>query len=94
MVERILGTVVWYVSLNFLYEYGIDKSTIGDYHTNINLQMNLWGSEATGLGGLLDGTWRHMLKTWAPRGAETAKTLYGAEGWVIHNELNIFGSTG
>lgn len=67
----------------------------GDYHVNINLQMNLWGSEATGLGHLLPGLWSHMKETWVPRGSETAKLLYGAEqGWVIHNELNPFGSTG
>ncbi|KAL7275259.1 hypothetical protein RUND412_001804 [Rhizina undulata] len=67
----------------------------GDYHTNINLQMNIWGSEATGLGDLLDGLWRYMNETWVPRGTESAKLIYGAEeGWVIHNELNTFGHTG
>lgn len=67
----------------------------GDYHTNINLQMNVWGSEATGLGGTLDGLWRYMAETWVPRGSETAKLLYGADaGWVLHNEINTFGHTG
>lgn len=35
-----------------------------------------------------------MALTWAPRGAETAKLLYNASGWVTHNEVNIFGFTG
>ena len=35
-----------------------------------------------------------MADTWAPRGRETAELLYGAPGWVVHNEMNIFGHTG
>lgn len=35
-----------------------------------------------------------MEDTWVPRGTETAKLLYNAPGWVVHDELNIFGSTG
>ncbi|KAG9087835.1 hypothetical protein FS749_002610 [Ceratobasidium sp. UAMH 11750] len=39
--------------------------------------------------------WDYMAKTWAPRGAETAKVLYNVtRGWVVHNEMNIFGHTG
>lgn len=34
-----------------------------------------------------------MIKTWAPRGTETAQLLYDAPGWVTHNEMNIFGHT-
>lgn len=74
---------------------GFGAAWSGDYHTNINLQMNVWGSEATGLGGTLDGLWRYMAETWVPRGSETASLLYGAtEGWVIHNEINTFGHSG
>lgn len=65
-----------------------------DYHANINLQMNYWPAEQTGLGGIQDGLWRYMQDTWVPRGTETAKILYGAPGWVTHNEMNIFGHTG
>ncbi|KAH8426857.1 glycoside hydrolase family 95 protein [Aspergillus melleus] len=65
-----------------------------DYHANINLQMNHWGVETTGLGGQTEPLWTYMTETWMPRGAETARLLYGAEeGWVVHNEVNIFGHT-
>ena len=64
-----------------------------DYHANINLQMNYWPVDQTGLGGLQQGLWDYMTKTWAPRGSETAKLLYDARGWVTHNEMNIFGHT-
>lgn len=65
-----------------------------DYHANINLQMNYWGAEQTGLGEIQHGLWRYMQDTWVPRGTETAKLLYGAPGWVTHDEMNVFGHTG
>ncbi|GIK01368.1 hypothetical protein Aspvir_005402 [Aspergillus viridinutans] len=64
-----------------------------DYHANINLQMNHWGVEQTGLGGQTEPLWTYMLETWLPRGAETARLLYNADGWVTHDEMNIFGHT-
>ncbi|KAG8783850.1 hypothetical protein FRC12_019297 [Ceratobasidium sp. 428] len=66
----------------------------GDYHANINIQMNYWAAEMTNL-KVTSSLWDYMAKTWAPRGAETAKTLYNiTRGWVVHNEMNIFGHTG
>jgi alpha-L-fucosidase 2 len=65
-----------------------------DYHANINMQMNHWGADATGLGALQGATWHYMQDTWVPRGTETAKLLYNAPGWVVHDEMNIFGHTG
>ncbi|PQE28907.1 Alpha-fucosidase A protein [Rutstroemia sp. NJR-2017a BBW] len=64
-----------------------------DYHANINMQMNLWGVDQTGLGDLQSATWDYMENTWVPRGTETAKLLYNASGWVTHDEMNIFGHT-
>ncbi|KAF4635120.1 hypothetical protein G7Y89_g2977 [Cudoniella acicularis] len=64
-----------------------------DYHANINLQMNHWGVDQTGLGELQVALWNYMQYTWMPRGTETAKLLYGAPGWVTHSEMNIFGHT-
>lgn len=65
-----------------------------DYHANINLQMNHWGVEQTGLGDQMEPLWTYMTETWMPRGAETAKLLYGASnGWVTHDEMNTFGHT-
>ncbi|KAF7191665.1 Alpha-fucosidase A [Pseudocercospora fuligena] len=62
-----------------------------DYHANINLQMNHWAADQTGLGELQTPLWEYLSQNWAPRGAETAKLLYNASGWVVHNEMNIFG---
>ncbi|KAJ1300892.1 hypothetical protein OPQ81_003318 [Rhizoctonia solani] len=62
------------------------------YHisdANINIQMNYWFAEMTNM-KVTSALWDYMAKTWAPRGAETAKTLYNTtRGWVTHNEMNV-----
>ncbi|KAH8695779.1 Six-hairpin glycosidase-like protein, partial [Phaeosphaeriaceae sp. PMI808] len=65
-----------------------------DYHANINFQENHWTPDQTGLTNLQSPLWDYMSDTWVPRGKETAELLYGAPGWVVHNEMNIFGHTG
>ncbi|KAG6358010.1 hypothetical protein INS49_013893 [Diaporthe citri] len=65
-----------------------------DYHANINIQMNYWGADATGLTSLSRPAFEYMAQNWAPRGSETARLLYNGSGWVVHNEMNIFGYTG
>ncbi|THW82682.1 glycoside hydrolase family 95 protein [Aureobasidium pullulans] len=76
------------------WAYGLQNAWGADYHANINLQMNHWGVDQTGLGDLQEALWRYMVQTWVPRGTETAKLLYDAPGWVAHDEMNIFGHTG
>jgi alpha-L-fucosidase 2 len=65
-----------------------------DYHADINFQMNHWSADQTGLGDLQVAMFNYMQDTWVPRGTETAQLLYGAPGWVVHDEMNIFGHTG
>ncbi|TRM55983.1 glycoside hydrolase family 95 protein [Schizophyllum amplum] len=65
-----------------------------DYHLNINVQMNLWSAEPTNL-DVTQSVFDYMEKTWVPRGTQTAQILYDSdEGWVTHDEVNIFGHTG
>ncbi|KAF2623496.1 glycoside hydrolase family 95 protein [Macroventuria anomochaeta] len=73
---------------------GLGAAWSGDYHANINLQMNHWTADQTGLTDLQSPLHDYMADNWVPRGQETAKLLYGAPGWVVHNEMNIFGHTG
>lgn len=73
---------------------GLGAAWSGDYHTNINLQMNHWTADQSGLTDLQSPLWEYMSNTWMPRGHETAKLLYSAPGWVVHNEINIFGHGG
>ncbi|KAI8716161.1 Glyco-hyd-65N-2 domain-containing protein [Fusarium sp. LHS14.1] len=72
----------------------MNPSWSSDYHANINIQMNYWAADQTGLGKTSVALWNYMKNTWVPRGTETAERLYGVPGWVVHNEMNIFGHTG
>ncbi|TKX27614.1 alpha-fucosidase A [Elsinoe australis] len=76
------------------WAYGLTNAWSADYHVDINLQMNHWGVEETGLSSLQEPLWSHMIDTWTPRGSETANLTYGGEGWVVHGWLNTFGFTG
>lgn len=63
-----------------------------DYHLNINLQMNYWPAGVANLPEtvvpLMD--WFELL---AQRGRESAKRLYGSDGWVVYLATNPFGRT-
>ncbi len=64
----------------------------GDYHTDINVQMNYWLAESTNLGEmhlpLVD-----LINSLQKPGAKTAKTHYNANGWVVHPITNVWGFT-
>ncbi|KAF2825648.1 glycoside hydrolase family 95 protein-like protein [Ophiobolus disseminans] len=82
------------LNLQGRWSEGLYAAWSGDYHANINLQMNHWTPDQTGLTELQSPLWDYMQDNWVPRGSETAELLYGAPGWVVHNEMNIFGHTG
>ncbi len=63
-----------------------------DYHLNINLQMNYWPADVTGLGETT-GPLFDWLEGLAQRGEATARLLYDADGWVAFHATNPFGRT-
>lgn len=64
-----------------------------DYHTNINIQMNYWPVHAAGLAEAAEPLERFVTALRAP-GRVSAKEMFGARGWVVHNETNPYGFTG
>lgn len=60
-----------------------------DYHLNINLQMNYWPANVTGLGECNEPLFQFMQKL-AQRGAETARAQYGCRGWVAHHATDLW----
>jgi len=64
----------------------------GDYHLNINLQMNLWPAEVGNLSDLqlplID-----YVKSLVKPGEKTAKIYYNSRGWVTHILGNVWGFT-
>lgn len=55
----------------------------GDYHLNINLQMNYWPVEVVNLSQLAEPLFR-FTENLVPNGSKTAKKYYNANGWVAH----------
>jgi alpha-L-fucosidase 2 len=64
----------------------------GDYHVNINLQMNYWPVESTNLSECFQPLFEYIDSLRAP-GAKTAKIHYNAHGWVVHTISNVWGFT-
>ena len=66
----------------------------GDYHTNINVQMNHWIAESGNLSELHEPLIDLVMRL-IPSGEKSAKDFYGqgAEGWVQHMMTNIWNYT-
>ncbi len=64
----------------------------GDYHLNINVQMNYWPAEAANLSEchlpLFD-----LIESLVEPGRKTARAYYAARGWVAHVITNVWGFT-
>ncbi len=71
------------LNLQGLWANTVQTPWNGDYHLNINVQMNYWATEVSNLSELhkplIDFT-----QSLVPSGTATAKTFYDAEGWVAH----------
>lgn len=63
------------------------------YTININAQMNYWPAEPTNLAELHEPFLR-MVKEMSETGTETARSMYGARGWVAHHNTDIWRITG
>lgn len=63
------------------------------YTCNINLEMNYWPSEVTNLTELNEPLFR-LIKEVSETGKETARIMYGAPGWVLHHNTDIWRVTG
>ena len=63
-----------------------------DWTNNINTQMNYWPADLTGLGECFDPL-TDLLEGLAESGAQTARTLYDAPGWVSHHNADIWRAT-
>ena len=63
------------------------------YTTNINLEMNYWPSEVTNLTELNAPLFR-LIREVYEQGKETAREMYGADGWVLHHNTDQWRITG
>lgn len=65
----------------------------GKYTVNINVEMNYWPAEITNLSET-HLPLMQMLKELSESGKETARTMYGCDGWVLHHNTDIWRCTG
>ena len=63
------------------------------YTININTEMNYWPSEANALPECVEPL-EAMLFDLAEKGARRAKEMYGAPGWVVHHNTDLWRQTG
>lgn len=62
------------------------------YTLNINTEMNFWAAGPTDLALTADPL-LDLVEALADRGAETARRLYGARGWVAHHNTDAWANT-
>ena len=64
----------------------------GDYHLDINVQMNYWPAEVCNLSELHEPCHR-LIESLQEPGSRTARAYYDARGWVAHVVTNPWGFT-
>ncbi|WP_455666241.1 glycoside hydrolase family 95 protein [Phocaeicola sp.] len=63
------------------------------YTCNINLEMNYWPAEVTNLTELHEPLMQ-LIREVSQTGRESAKIMYGVDGWVLHHNTDIWRVTG
>lgn len=64
----------------------------GDYHTDVNIEMNYWPAEVANLSEMHLPMFDLIASLVAP-GTKTAQTQYQKKGWVVHPITNVWGYT-
>jgi len=59
------------------------------YTTNINLQMNYWPAEVANLSETTEPLFR-LIREASEQGAAVAREHYGAHGWVLHQNTDLW----
>ncbi|MGJ1433517.1 glycoside hydrolase family 95 protein [Sphingobacterium spiritivorum] len=77
-------------NLQGLWAHQIQTPWNGDYHLNINAQMNHWGVEVNNLSEY-HIPFIELIKKIAKTGEKTAKAYYNAPGWVVYMMTNVWG---
>ena len=79
-------------NLQGIWGDGLNMPWNGDYHTNINIQMNYWPAGSGNLSELEEPLFR-LINSLRKNGAETAREYFNARGWSVHTSTNAWGWT-
>lgn len=63
------------------------------YTTNINVEMNYWPAEVTNLSECHE-PFIKLIKEVSETGKQSASEMYGARGWTLHHNTDLWRSTG
>lgn len=76
-------------NLQGLWNDSLDPPWGSKYTININTEMNYWPAESTALGECVEPLVA-MVRDLAITGARTAREMYGARGWVVHHNTDLW----
>ena len=76
-------------NLQGIWNKDMNPSWDSKYTTNINTEMNYWPAEAANLSELTEPLVK-MVKELTDQGSQVAKEHYGARGWVLHQNTDIW----
>jgi alpha-L-fucosidase 2 len=79
-------------NLQGLWANQINTPWNGDYHLDVNVQMNHWPVEVSNLSEL-NLPLAELVKSLVKPGEKTAKAYYNADGWIAHVITNVWGFT-
>jgi len=79
-------------NLQGLWSEGVQTPWNGDWHLNVNVQMNYWPTEVANLSELHQPLFSLISSLQQP-GQQTAQKYYKAGGWVAHVITNPWGFT-
>jgi alpha-L-fucosidase 2 len=79
-------------NLQGIWNQDLDPAWGSKYTTNINAEMNYWPAEVTNLADCHEPFLR-LVEECARTGRTTAKVHYGAEGWVLHHNADLWRGT-
>lgn len=80
-------------NLQGIWNHQLNAPWDGKYTININTEMNYWPAEVTNLSETHEPLFG-LVQDLSVTGRETARTMYGCNGWVAHHNTDIWRVTG
>lgn len=80
-------------NLQGIWNHQLNAPWNGKYTININTEMNYWPAEVTNLSETHEPLF-DLVQDLSVTGRETARTMYGCNGWVAHHNTDIWRVTG
>jgi alpha-L-fucosidase 2 len=79
-------------NLQGIWNEGTNPAWQSKYTININTEMNYWPAESGNLGECVEPLIK-MVEDLTVTGSRTAKSMYGARGWMAHHNTDIWRAT-